>query len=281
MNPKSGLEMKATKENSFCIKADEDMAYTCDVTGIAITNDGRILVVDIMNGSVKMFSKDFEFLSSENTVPFPWDISILNEEEAVVGGEKTLAILDITNDELAVKSRHATSGSIHGIVKYKDRLVVTCPSQDPVSVKLTDLDGGVYWSISCSLQEEGLFYRPWYVKAYVDNSSSAIIVADTGNGTITKLNADTGEIMGRFQVDGKCPRGITTDTSGNIFACYTPVRQVAVLSPKLTEEKILLSEDDGLHDLLRTIAYDAKSNRLYVSYSDCDYIDCFKLQQMC
>ena len=82
---------------------------------------------------------------------------------------------------------------------------------------------------------------------YADESSPAVVVTDMNNHTITLLNGETGEVITRrCQEQGKQPRGVTTETAGFICVCYNNTNEVAVLSKGLSEEKIILSERDGL-----------------------------------
>ena len=78
----------------------------------------------------------------------------------------------------------------------------------------------------------------------------------------------------------KGPEGVTTDTAGNIYVCYLQTGEVAVLTKDLSQEKVLLSERDGLSSCLRAIIYDAVDHQLLVSNCSRDSrntVDCFKL----
>ena len=121
---------------------------------------------------------------------------------------------------------------------------------------------------------------------YDDGGSAAVIVSDNGNThTLTVLNADTGDVTARRQVkgwfQGKCPRGVTTDTTGNIYVCYRQTDEVAVLTKDLSQENILLSKRDGLSSRPRAIVYNSVDHQLLVSstsFHSRNTVDCFKVQ---
>ena len=171
--------------------------------------------------------------------------------------------------------------TVDAIAPYQDKLLVTAlptASYLPGSVKLIDQTGTVYWSTDTDQQGQRLFDTPWYVTCYDDRGSAAVIVSDSGNNTLTVLNADTGDVITRRQVEGKRPRGVTTDTTGNIYVFYWQTNEVAVLSKDLSQAYVLLSKRDGLSGNPEAIVYDAADHQLLVSNHEDSRIDCFKLQ---
>ena len=115
---------------------------------------------------------------------------------------------------------------------------------------------------------------------YDDGVSAAVIVSDDRGDTLTVLNADTGDVITRRKVEGKGPKGVTTDTTGNIYVCYFWTDEVAVLTKDLSQENVLLSERDGLSIRPQAIVYDAVNHQLLVSnFSDdsINTVDCFKI----
>ena len=110
---------------------------------------------------------------------------------------------------------------------------------------------------------------------------NTVTVTDVGYNTLTVLNGDTGDVIKRRSVKDKRPRGVTTGPSGNIYVCYCNTREVAVLTGDLSEERILLSKQDGLSDRPWSIAYDKSCGQLITSYfnysSDDNSVDVFDL----
>ena len=200
---------------------------------------------------------------------------ISDSEAATTTTNKSLVLLDISGSQLRIKTTTKVPYDINGITKYKNKLVIS--STDPTtSVKLIDLTGKVYWSVSSDQQGQSLFSHPWYLTSHDEGRSSTVIVTDWDNNTLTLLNGETGEVITRRQLQ-KIPRGVATDTAGNVYVCYCWTGKVSVLSGDLSEERILLSIQDGLSGRPQAIVYDDKTHQLLISYVSNDIVDSFKL----
>ena len=72
---------------------------------MAITNDGRRLLVDYRNDKIKLFSRDMKLLSSLSLSSSPWDVAVTGDREAIVSydDDKTLLILDISDRKMSIK----------------------------------------------------------------------------------------------------------------------------------------------------------------------------------
>ena len=282
-------QIKVQKLVSYDVKLDDDKS-DCLISGIAITNDGRRLLVDRNNNKIKLFCRDMTSLCSLSLSTPPWDIAVTGDREAVVccGGTKLL-ILDISDRKMSIKGTVELPSAVAAIAPYQvadtneDKLLVTTrstSSSPPASVKLIDQTVRVNWSTHTHQQGQRLFFQPWHMTCYDDGGSAAVIVSDFANDTLTVLNADTGDVITRRQVKGKSPRGVTTDTAGNIYVCYHETGEVAVLSKDLSQENVLLSKRDGLSSRPKAIVYNAVDHQLLVSYVSDDSrntVDCFKL----
>ena len=269
-------QVKATTQCKFNVKTkgDKEDYY---ITGMAVTKDGRILMTDYSNNKVKMFSPAMKFLSSVSDPGCPWDIAVVSDSEAAATTDKkSLVLLDISGSQLRIKTTTKVPYDITGITKYNYKLVISSTSPTP-SVKLIDLTGKVYWSVSSDQQGQSLFSHPWYLTSHDEGRSSTVIVTDRDNHTLTLLNGETGEVITRRQLQDKWPEGVTTDTAGNVFVCYVRTGEVSVLSGDLSEEKILLSIQDGLSYDPQAIVYNDKTHQLLISYFSNDTVDSFKL----
>lgn len=262
----------ATKQKSTNLN-DKSDKMACNITGIAMTPDGKILMVDEGNEKVKMFTQDLVLCSSVS-VPGAWDIGVVSESEAAVGGENSLVFLDISNGQMQVKKQIELQDQIYGINNFHDKLLVTFPATFPASIKLIDQTAKPYWALPTDQEQESLFESPWYVTS----NKNGLIVADRANNTLTLLNGESGDIITRHQAERKGPFGVTTDNSGNVFVCYWDTREVASLSEDLKEERIFLSKKDGLGEKPQAIAYDPINHQLFISYFLCSKVDCFKFK---
>ena len=276
-------QIKTKKHGSYKVKLDDD-TNDCYIFGIAITNDGRRLLADYDNSKIKMFSRDMKALCSLSLTTSPWDVAVTGDREAVVNcwDETKLLILDISDRKMNIKGTVELPFRVYAITPYQDKLLVTtlAYSSPSASVKLIDQRGRVNWSTHTDQQEQSLFFSPLHVTCYDDGGSAAVIVSDRDKNTLAVLNADTGDVISRRQVEGKGPDGVTTDTAGNIYVCYWRTGEVAVLTKDLSQENVILSKRDGLNRGPQAIVYNAVDHQLLVSYDSDDSrntVDCFKL----
>ena len=272
-------EIKAQKHGSYNVKLDND--NNCWITGMGITKDGRRLLTDFENMKIKLFSPDMTSLCSLSLSTRPGDIAITDDGEAVVSCFQENLILDISEKDVKIKGKLKLPFIAAAIEPYKDKLLVASWNTSPRGAKLVDRDGQVNWSTDKDQQGDELFSVPRFLTCHDDGGSATLIVSDSGNDTLTALNADTGDIIARRKVEGKGPKGVTTDINGNIYVCFFETNEVAVLTKDLSKEKVLLSESDGLGNHPQGIAYSAGDNQLLLSYNHDgpkNSVDCFTLQ---
>ena len=267
--------LKGRKLGSYNVKLTDD-EEKCWITGMAITNDGRRLLVDNDNYKVKLFSQDMKLLSFLSLSDHPRGIAVISDKEAVVTTDnKSLVLLDISGSKMSINDTTRVSYDVDGISKYGEKLVVTSYSPRPASVKLIDKTGRVYWSMSSDGQGQSLFSNPWYVTSDIERNT--VTVTDCRNNTLTVVNGDTGDVIKRRSVKDKRPQGVTTGPSGNIYVCYFITHEVAELTGDLAEERILLSQQDGLDDEPLAIVYDKSCGQLITSNGYYNIVDVWKL----
>ena len=272
-------QLKGRKLRSYNVKLSDER-NACWITGMAITNDGRRLLVDNTNWKVKLFSLDMKLLSSLSLSGRPRGTAVLSDQEAVVTTDcKELVLLDTSGRQMSINTITSLSYDVGGISQYGEKFVVTSFSTRPVSVKLIDKTGIVYWSVPTDDQGQSLFSEPSFVISDIERN--IITVTDFRNDTLTVLNGDTGDVIKRRSVKDKRPRGVTTGPSGNIYVCYNNTREVAELTGDLAEERILLSQQDGLGARPTAIAYDKSRGQLVTSlfwfFSDGNSFDVWEL----
>ena len=270
-------QLKGRKLGRYNIKLSDDREE-CWITGMAITNDSRRLLVDRNNYKVKLFSQDMKLLSSLSLSDPPRDIAVISDKEAVVIKDNTsLVLLGISGGKMSINDTTRVPCEVGAISQYGEKLAVT--SYSPPSVKLIDKTGRVYWSMFTDDQGQSLNSTSPYVTSDIDRNT--VTVTDCGNNTLTVLNGDTGDVIKRRSVEYKWPRGATTGPSGNIYVCYYNTHEVAEVTGDLSEERILLSKQDGLGDGPLAIVYDKRCGQLITSYyhygSDIDSVDVFDL----
>ena len=268
-------QLKGRKLRSYNVKMPDD-SNDCWIRGMAITNDGRRLLVDWNNKKVKLFSQDMKLLSSLSLSDTPCGIAVISDKEAVVTTDnRSLVLLGISGGKMSINDTTRVPYDVDGISKYGEKLAVTSISPMPASIKLIDKTGRVYWSVSTDGQRQSLFSKPWYVTSDIERN--IVTVTDWGNNTLTVLNGDTGAVIKRRSLKDKSPPGVTTGPSGNIYVCYCGTREVAELTGDLAEERILLSQQEGLGGGPLAIAYDKSCGQLITSYWFSNSVDIWEL----
>lgn len=202
----------------------------CFCTGVVSVDDETGICVDRLNHAVNLFSLEKKSLSSVSVLGEPKDICLLSDHEAAVTVDKSLVILKIADSRLHIKETTPLSYKVGGIEMFMDKIAVIC-LESPPSVKIIDVKGKEYLSVSHDHQEQALFSDPCFVNSLDQENPPNIIVADIGTEIITSLNGDSGDVITRDsgkEINWLEAKGITVDTAG-----YTRL-SVDVISSRLT-----------------------------------------------
>ena len=269
----------ARKLRSHNIKTRTDPAISCWITGIAITNDGRILVVDRNYGTVKAFYRSMKLQSSLRLYEYIWDITIINNNEAVVGTEsgmesKKYFVLDISGNHLQVIRTHPLPFNVYATCRFNDKLIAVTRDSCQ-AVKMFDMSGKVYWTLSEDHFGHSLY--PICVTTKSNDREQSVIVVDQEMNAVLLINGDNGNIKKTVQGIGKSPQGVTIDSDGNVYICLFEDNKIIVLTADLSEQKVLLTKQDRLRGYPQAIAYDKNTHCLLISYMYCDFLDIFEI----
>ena len=248
------------------------------VRGLAVTDNGTLLVGYYNNPTLRVFSQDNTLLSSVPLSAGCNDVTVTEDDIAVVSTrDQKLHFLDISDPPSASVQRSVTLVySAWGIATYKDKLVVTTYTTPP-SVRMIDMNGKKVWSVTEGPDYQQLFNRPYYIVTSKIADTETVIVSDCWNETLTLLNANNGSLLKIVDMKGKDPSGITVDNNGNIFVACGITKEICVWSNDFTKSRTLISRKDLERDP-RCIAYSRSTDTLYIGYYyDCDYIERFQL----
>ena len=253
-------QIKARQTGTYNVRTKEDR-NTCFISGVAITSCGQKLFVDNNNGKVKLFSQDMRFLSSVQVLD-GWDITMLNDMEAVVTSLHSLVFLEVANEKLRIKQTINLSFHSVGITQSKDNLICT----DLHQLHAIDRQGSEQL-----LGGQSSFKNSIYI---CSNSDGRWIVAtDSGKKTITVIDANNGAVITSTQLKtfGWTGLGVAVDTSDNIYVCGH--KEIIVMSGDLKNERVLFNIDN----FLQAIAYDETKHQLIISHSVNDSVCCLQL----
>ena len=255
-------QIKAIQIGTLNVKTDKDNRKCC-ITGITITPSGQKLVVDSYNWKVKLFSHGMKFLSSVS-VPGsnPWDITMVNDREAVVTVGRSLVFLEVTDTQLRFTHTIFLSVYCLGITHSNGKLFVT----DRTTIHALDLRGTKLWSVG-----QSLFQNAQYVSSNIDGRW--IAVTDYDKNTITILDTNNGRVITSRQLK-HCTRllGVSVDMSDKTFVCANP--SIVVLSSDLKNEYVLFNMKG---DIPQAIAYDKMEHQLIISHINDDRVRCLQL----
>ena len=254
-------QIKAREIGNYNVRTKEDR-YMCWITGVAITSCGQKLFVDNNNGKVKLFSRDMRFLSSVQV--YGWDISMLNDMEAVVTSGKSLVFLEVANEKLKIKQTINLSFDGVGITHSKDNLI--CAGERQLHV--IDRQGSEQL-----LSGQSSFRCSKYI---CSNSDGRWIAAtDLGQNTITVLDANNGAVITSRQLEKTIRRpylGVAVDVSDNIYVFGR--KEIIVMSENLKNERVLFDMGDTIP---QAIAYDGSNHQLIISQFNDESMYCLQL----
>ena len=267
----------AKKMSHMDIRSSKGDDQPC-VGGLAVTDNGTLLVGDYINDTLKVFSQDSTLLSSVPLSAGCNDVTVTEDDIAVVSTrDQKLHFLDISDPPVSASVQRSVSLGyiVMAITSYKDKLVVTACTT-PRSVIMIDMNGKEVWSVTKGPDNQQLFGRPWYIVTSKINTTETVIVSDCEKETLTLLNANNGSLLKIVDMKGKDPHGITVDNHGNIFvACYT-TREICVWSNDFIKSRTLISRKD-MDIAPRCIAYSSSTDTLYISHGDYyDYIEIYQ-----
>ena len=275
--PRDMAQITVNKLPSFSVSTPDDKT-TCNVRGIAaVDKKGIVLVSDWSNKALKLFSFDNKFLSSVPLHSPCYDVTITSETTAVVStDDKKLHYVDISDPSSATVQGSISLGYyVCGMTTYHDTLVVTSWNE-PKSVKMIDMNGQEWWSVSKGPDNQQLFDKPYAVVINKMNDTDTVIVSDSGKKLLTILSTSNGTLLKTIDVKGKAPHGLTVDNNGNIILCCNRTREILVWSNDFTNSRILLAGQE-LRGYPCDIVYSWRAGELFVACGKNNKVDRFQL----
>ena len=278
---------------------DDNQNVHCWITGISVFPSGEIIMVDMSNRRIKLFSKDFEFLSKVKLDAIPQDISVspVNASFAYFTkpfSKEGIQKVAMSDGKLTLKEFFTTNGTNRGITCTKAGIFTSVQNGryhdvdiNHFKVLLLDYTGNVLQSVSTDPTGSRLFKLPLYFT--VNSTGKQMIVADCIKQNSYVLNVDMdGKI--KFKYEGMnnnpiTPRGLTIDESDNIYVTEWERNNIYILSPTGKRLQMLFSHAelqqekvDGLLKPYQLCYYKAENQRrLIVSQESSNKVKIFKL----
>lgn len=267
--------LEAYREESFNVKFEDDTDDCC-ITGLSVTDEGKILMVDCYNRKVKYLSAEGELISSILVPGEPFDISIVGKSEAVVTmweNQKKILIISFNNEDLDLKSIICLRNRVLGIASVENDFAVSCDDTNP-GVMLIDRAGKTKWH---QYFKEGrrLFKAPGYIITLLIKDVPHVIVSDKDLHTLTVIEAKTGEVVKVCYLSKTGPYGLTS-WHGNVIVSYCYSAGVCIWTPDLSEHRVLLSIRNSIKRP-HAIAFNPLTNDLLLSSWRCNTMERFKI----
>ena len=188
-------KIKVNKVTSLNIKTANDN-QTSERLRLAVTANGILLVSDRSNKSLKVFSQDNKLLSSVRLSDNCFGVTVTKAATAVVSTrDKKLHFVDISDPASASVQRSISLGYwVVGVAAYDDNLVVT-RFEEPVGVKLIDMNGRELWSVEKGPDNQMLFAKPFDVVINKTKDVDTVVVSDWSEASLTILDASNGTLL--------------------------------------------------------------------------------------
>lgn len=269
---------------------------TCGITGMAVTTNGSLIVLDSKNEKVKILSADNKVLSKISIPAKLNTVTVADDKRAMVYATNTkgkpvfqdvyLHILDISNEESVSLKKSIPCSFLHGIVAYRNYLIISSDVY-PSGVKMVDFSdqelgdlrtAQIIWSVQAAYNNM-LFRHPGTIVKQFDNGRSTIVVVDWGKNTITTLAAENGSLVNSATVNeniGYNVASLTADEDGNIYTLVRMTNEIRVWTPDLQESRSLTPDRINMSNAT-SIVYNDLTQELLIGYEEWDFIDRLQL----
>ncbi|KAL4222348.1 hypothetical protein ACF0H5_018386 [Mactra antiquata] len=246
----------------------------CCITGCEFLPNGKLILCDNGNKKVKLFDRKFKCISAHSLHSLPWDIAVINNEQAVVTipDRKQLSVLNVGH-RISVKKSINLDHHCWGVAYsgHQNCLLVTCWSRDKTEVLILDTNGIELRHIK-AIQGQSL-HTPWFIDSFCE----AMVISDWGTYMLTSTNMTGNSSFNYRKTELVGPLGLTFDPEGTFYVCGRDSNNIHQISEDGSESRILLSESDGIRKPLN-ICHRVSDDKLIVTSWMSDRLTVFRLQ---
>ena len=269
-------KIRAMKLSSFNVQLIGDKMQ-CTINGMAISDDGTLLIADALNKMLKIFSEDNTLLTNFGISTYMNDIAVMNDSEAVVSTiDQKLHFLDISIlPTVSIRKSVSLGYVVTCLAPCGDNIVVASLMTTPPSLKMIDRNGKEIWGISTGPDNQQLFGYPFAVQITTFNGANAAVVTDLQKKTLAVIDVDNVAVLKIKEFKDKDLRGIAVDDNGNFFVSSRATGEILVVSNDLAKSRVIL-ERQSIHPNPRVLLYRRSTAELYVAYHDGNF-DRFRL----
>ncbi|XP_060579880.1 uncharacterized protein LOC132736706 [Ruditapes philippinarum] len=265
--PSSDRTFEVQYEKSYYMTFSSDQ-YECNIVGIAMISDTRMLVADYNNKTIKMINADTGKLISRKALSSaPYDVLKLpdNKLKVAIPSEKCIQMMSYNDRKLLLDHKIDIEGECKCVAYSQGKLVVGCGSS---TGKLVILD--TTGNITQVFDTPGLLDSPqkivissdekfMYVSNYKGTYAGKCIKIDW-HGTVVHMYEKRKHVF---------PKGIQELEDGTLLVCYSN-NQIIRLSSTFKKCEVVGLEKADLY-YPNSVAYSEKDHRLFISSSDLWY----------
>ncbi|KAK3586787.1 hypothetical protein CHS0354_016962 [Potamilus streckersoni] len=267
-------ESEAVKVSEFNVKISGD-TNLCSISDILHLKDTRILLVDSLNYTIKMFEQNYEFLESLKLQEYPCSAcSLSNTEVAVtIPVQKTIQIIG-TKDKMLKIRKIRTRLQCWGIVVVKNQLMIAT-HEDENSVLILDMHGKEIRTVRSDRYQIDKCLKPLFIKT--DMTKATIFISYDHGLRFIAYNMNWNVLFTISNQDLASATGIDTDREGNIYLCEYVSQCVQQISPEGKLIKTLISKTEESKSPL-AISFYRDKDRFILTYGDCDVVEVYDLR---
>ncbi|XP_053392272.1 uncharacterized protein LOC128554956 [Mercenaria mercenaria] len=194
---------------------------TCHVTGSEILQDGRILLADHHNKSIKLFNKNCNYINHIILTSRPNDIAVIGENEIATSliDENVIQILTVDN-LLCLSRRIETTFPYYGLACDGEQLYGSTTIKEGVGeIHALNLAGKFLGSFS-HINEQVDLIRP--SKICIDKNKHFLYINDLGRNSLFCVDISLGvsqcnEVFTYTDRNLELRSGLAIDTDGEMF----------------------------------------------------------------
>ena len=209
----------------------------CDITGLAFTATGDLVMCDHYMKSIKVLDQSFQVTHFKRLPDHPWDVTVIDTSEIVLTLTKTKTVkllrIDDDDDDLHYSGSFFTKKMCWGIEGFHDTVILTChDNPGNGSVEIRTRQGEILKQICNDNEDVPLFVTPIYValdatkeRFYVTDGKNNSVICCTASATIEARVLTKTEHL-------KWPKGIIVDGDSNLVLSAHFADQLRLLRHK-------------------------------------------------
>ena len=264
------MKVKSSKEINIKLPDDDESPW---ITGCTFLSNGRILLCDCKNKSVKLLDSDMSINKSLKLSDAPWNVAAVGENEAIITFEEDLQYL-YTHADLKMAEKIKLPHRFYGPQVVNDKIYTVCHKDSgPDEIWTLDRAGKIMSKITLTTRSYG---PSRYLGLCLSGSNPRVYLTEWGSSTVTCSQLD-GKMVYEFQDFNELggPNGIYVDSVGNSLVCGTDSENVIVFTADGEKHGELLTDKNIKKP--QCINYRPEDNTLIVGCWDNSKLFVYKL----